>query len=41
MVGFGIKDHQTAENMSNFSDGVVIGSAIVDMIEHTYILNIY
>ena len=34
MVGFGIKDQQTAENMSNFSDGVVIGSAIVNMIEH-------
>ena len=34
VVGFGIKDQQTAENMSNFSDGVVIGSAIVDMIEH-------
>ena len=34
VVGFGIKDQQTAENMSNFSDGVVIGSAIVNMIEH-------
>ena len=34
VVGFGIKDQQTAENMSNFSDGVVVGSAIVDMIEH-------
>ena len=34
VVGFGIKDQQTAVNMSNFSDGVVIGSAIVDMIEH-------
>ncbi len=32
VIGFGIKDQETASNMSSFADGVVIGSAIVDMI---------
>ena len=32
VVGFGIKDRQTAKKMSVFSDGVVVGSAIVDII---------
>ena len=45
VVGFGIKDQETASNMSSFADGVVVGSAIVDMIgdfekeEHKVILN--
>lgn len=32
VIGFGIKDQEIASNMSSFADGVVIGSAIVDMI---------
>ena len=32
VVGFGIKDQETASNMSSFADGVVVGSAIVDKI---------
>ena len=34
VVGFGIKDKKTAEKMSVFSDGVVVGSAIVDIISN-------
>ncbi len=34
VVGFGIKDRQTAKKMSVFSDGVVVGSAIVDIISN-------
>ena len=30
MVGFGIKDADTAKSISSVSDGVVVGSAIVD-----------
>ena len=32
VIGFGIKDQETASNMSSFADGIVIGSAIVDMV---------
>ena len=34
VVGFGIKDRKTAKKMSVFSDGVVVGSAIVDIISN-------
>ena len=34
VVGFGIKDKKTAKKMSVFSDGVVVGSAIVDIISN-------
>ncbi len=34
VVGFGIKDKKTAKKMSFFSDGVVVGSAIVDIISN-------
>ena len=34
VVGFGIKDRKTAKKMSFFSDGVVVGSAIVDIISN-------
>ena len=34
VVGFGIKDRKTAKKMSAFSDGVVVGSAIVDIISN-------
>ena len=30
VVGFGIKDADTAKSISSVSDGVVVGSAIVD-----------
>ncbi len=32
-VGFGIKDGATAKNIGNFSDGIIIGSSIVELIE--------
>ena len=35
VIGFGIKDRETASNMSSFADGVVVGSAIVDMISNS------
>jgi len=31
-VGFGIKDSQSAKQMSKFSDGIIIGSSIVELI---------
>ncbi len=31
-VGFGIKDSQSAKKMANFSDGIIIGSSIVELI---------
>ena len=34
VIGFGIKDRKTAKKMSVFSDGVVVGSAIVDIISN-------
>lgn len=34
VIGFGIKDKKTAKKMSVFSDGVVVGSAIVDIISN-------
>lgn len=34
VVGFGIKDKKTAKKMSVFSDGVVVGSAIVEIISN-------
>ena len=34
VVGFGIKDKKTAKKMAVFSDGVVVGSAIVDIISN-------
>ena len=34
VVGFGIKDKKPAKKMSVFSDGVVVGSAIVDIISN-------
>ena len=32
MVGFGIKDAETAAKVASISDGVVVGSAIVQLI---------
>ena len=32
-VGFGIKDGATAKNIGKFSDGIIIGSSIVELIE--------
>ena len=32
-VGFGIKDKKTARTISKFSDGIIIGSSIVELIE--------
>lgn len=32
-IGFGIKDATTAKKMSKISDGIIIGSSIVDLIE--------
>ena len=40
VVGFGIKDKKTAKKMSVFSDGVVVGSAIVDIISNKQDLHI-
>ena len=34
-VGFGIKDAQSARKMAAFSDGIIIGSSIVELI-HKY-----
>ena len=34
VIGFGIKDKKTAKKMSVFSDGVVVGSAIVEIISN-------
>ena len=33
VVGFGIKDTLTAKKMSSFSDGIVVGSKIVELVE--------
>ena len=33
LVGFGIKNISQARTISNFSDGIIIGSAIVSIIE--------
>ena len=35
-VGFGIKDKITAKKMSKISDGIIIGSSIVDLIEKNH-----
>jgi len=35
VIGFGIKDRETASKMSSFADGVVVGSAIVAMISNS------
>ena len=35
-VGFGIKDKTTAKKMSKISDGIIIGSSIVDLIEKNH-----
>ena len=35
VIGFGIKDRETASKMSSFADGVVVGSAIVDLISNS------
>ena len=32
-VGFGIKDSSSAQKMAAFSDGIIIGSSIVELIE--------
>ena len=32
-VGFGIKDSKSAKQMSKFSDGIIIGSSIVELVE--------
>ena len=32
-VGFGIKNGITAKNIGKFSDGIIIGSSIVELIE--------
>ena len=33
VIGFGIKDEQSAKSMAKLSDGVVVGSALVDRIK--------
>jgi len=33
VVGFGIKDEPTAKKMASFSDGIVVGTKIIDFIE--------
>ena len=33
VVGFGVKDEQSAKNMSGVSDGVIVGTALVENIE--------
>ena len=33
MVGFGIKEGEIAQKMSKISDGVVIGSRLIDIIQ--------
>jgi tryptophan synthase alpha chain len=33
VVGFGIKDAPTAKKMASFSDGIVVGTKIIDFIE--------
>ena len=33
VVGFGIKDKVTAKKMASFSDGIVVGTKIIDFIE--------
>ena len=33
VVGFGIKDASTAKKMASFSDGIVVGTKIIDFIE--------
>ena len=33
VVGFGVKDEQSAKNMSGVSDGVIVGTALVKNIE--------
>ena len=32
-VGFGIKNRSSAKKISSFSDGIIIGSSIVELIE--------
>ena len=32
-VGFGIKDKNSAKKMASFSDGIIIGSSIVELID--------
>ena len=32
-VGFGIKDSKSAKKMAKFSDGIIIGSSIVELID--------
>ena len=34
VVGFGIKDTKTAKKMASFSDGLVVGTKIIDFIEN-------
>ena len=34
VVGFGIKDAKTAKKMASFSDGIVVGTKIIDFIEN-------
>ncbi|MDP1933177.1 MAG: tryptophan synthase subunit alpha [Gammaproteobacteria bacterium] len=34
VVGFGIKDAESARDMADISDGVIVGSALVDSISH-------
>ena len=36
VVGFGIKNQITAKNIGKFSDGIIIGSSIVELIEENY-----
>ena len=40
VVGFGIKDPLTAKKMSSFSDGIVVGSKIVELVEKNSITKI-
>ena len=38
-VGFGIRNKETAKEISNFSDGIIIGSAIVEKLEKKLPIN--
>lgn len=36
MIGFGIKSYEDAQNISEFTDGFIVGSALIDTIRNSY-----
>ena len=36
MVGFGIKTPDMAQSIASFSDGVVVGAALISTIQHAH-----